>query len=106
MFFSIITSVLTASEELRVNFPSGEYIGASDKGTADSPEDMRIEDQAKGKDSEATINLKDIESGDSDSFVKEIDKFSTSEKADIVESKSEKELIRQGNVNETPGASD
>ena len=102
MFFSIITSVLTASEELRVNFPSGKYIGASDKGTADSPEDMRIEGQAKDGDLDARINLKDIENGDSDSVVKS----SVSERtADAIEKKSEKEIIQHENVNETSGVS-
>lgn len=62
MFFSIITSVLTASEELRVNFPSGKYLGASDKSTADSPESMREEGQDKTEDPDARINIEDIES--------------------------------------------
>ena len=101
MFFSIITSVLTASEELRVNFPSGKYIGASDKGTADSPEDMRIEGQAKDGDLDARINLKDIENGDSDSVVKKIERT-----ADTIEKKSEKEIVQHGNIKETSGVID
>ena len=63
MFFSIITSVLTASEELRVNFPSGKYLGASDKSAADSPESMREEGQEKTECPDARINVDDIESG-------------------------------------------
>lgn len=107
MFFSIITSVLTASEELRVNFPSGKYIGASEKGTADSPEDMHIEGQAKDGDLDARINLKDIKNGDSDSVIKKCDKSSISERtADAIEKKSEKEIIQHGNVNETSAVSD
>ena len=107
MFFSIITSVLTASEELRVNFPSGKYIGASDKGTADSPEDMRIEGQAKDGDLDARINLKDIENGDSDSVVKKINKFNVSERtADTIKKKSEKEIVQHGNIKETSGVFD
>ena len=63
MFFSIITSVLTASEELRVNFPSGKYLGASDKSAADSPESMREEGQEKTECPDSRINVDDIESG-------------------------------------------
>ncbi|XP_068706834.1 two pore potassium channel protein sup-9-like [Montipora foliosa] len=55
MFFSIITSVLTASEELRVNFPSGSYIGDSNKGTADAPDSMRTEDTLTAEDPDAKI---------------------------------------------------
>ena len=62
MFFSIITSVLTASEELRVNFPSSKSSGASDS-TADSSEGMREEGQDKPEDPDARINVDDIESG-------------------------------------------
>ncbi|XP_020617860.1 potassium channel subfamily K member 15-like [Orbicella faveolata] len=63
MFFSIITSVLTASEELRVNFPSSKYLGASDKHTADSPEGMREEKRNATEGPEARINVEDVESG-------------------------------------------
>ena len=65
MFFSIITSVLTASEELRVNFPSSKYLGASDKNTADSPEGMR-ETMNETEDPEAKINVEDVEKGSVD----------------------------------------
>lgn len=68
MFFSIITSVLTASEELRVNFPSTKYLGASDKRTADSPESMREENQNDTEGPDARINVEDIES-ESDNIV-------------------------------------
>lgn len=63
MFFSIITSVLTASEELRVNFPSSKYLGASDKRTADSPEGMREEERNETEGPDARITVADIESG-------------------------------------------
>ena len=63
MFFSIITSVLTASEELRVNFPSTKYLGASEKRAADSPESMREEKRNETEGPDARINLEDIESG-------------------------------------------
>lgn len=53
MFFSIITSVLTASEELRVNFPSTKYLGASDKRTADTPESTREEERNETEDIES-----------------------------------------------------
>ncbi|XP_067046199.1 potassium channel subfamily K member 3-like [Acropora muricata] len=56
MFFSIITSVLTASEDLRVNFPSGKYLGASNNGSADT-DDMRIEDQTSAEDLSAKVTV-------------------------------------------------
>ena len=58
MFFSIITSVLTASEELRVNFPSSKYLGAS-------PEGMR-ETMNETEDPEAKINVEDVGRGSVD----------------------------------------
>lgn len=66
MFFSIITSVLTASEELRVNFPSTKYLGASDKRTADTPESTREEERNETEGPDARINVEDIESGSVD----------------------------------------
>ena len=63
MFFSIITSVLTASEELRVNFPSTRYLGASDKGTADSPESIHEEERNETEGPDARINAEDVETG-------------------------------------------
>ena len=65
MFFSIITSVLTASEELRVNFPSSKSSGSSDS-PADSSEGMREEGQDKPEDPNARITVDDLESGRSD----------------------------------------
>ena len=56
MFFSIITSVLTASEDLRVNFPSGKYLGASNNGLGDT-DDMRTEDQTSAEDLGAKVTV-------------------------------------------------
>lgn len=61
MFFSIITSVLTASEELRVNFPSEKYIGASNNGSADTTGDMRTEDQTTAEDLDAKVTVESQE---------------------------------------------
>ena len=57
MFFSIITSVLTASEDLRVNFPSGKYLGASNNGSPDTTDDMRTEDQNNVEDLDAKLTV-------------------------------------------------
>ena len=97
MFFSIITSVLTASEELRVNFPSGKYLGALDKSTADSPESMRKggQVQAKTEDPDAGVNFEDIESG-VDRVGEKIDekKSSILNKPENVTGESEKEELQ------------
>ena len=66
MFFSIITSVLTASEELRVNFPSTKYLGASDERTADSPVGMHEEKRNETECPDARVNVEDIERGSVD----------------------------------------
>ena len=65
MFFSIITSVLTASEDLRVNFPSGKYLGASNNGSADT-DDMRTENQTSAEDlgAKVTVNREEVEYDD------------------------------------------
>ena len=65
MFFSIITSVLTASEDLRVNFPSGKYLGASNNGSADT-DDMRTENQTSAEDfgAKVTVNREEAEYDD------------------------------------------
>ena len=52
MFFSIITSVLTASEELRVNFPAGKHLDDLGKKSEKSPESGEIEVQERLKDQE------------------------------------------------------
>ena len=96
MFFSIITSVLTASEELRVNFPSGKYLGALDKSTADS-ESMRKggQVQAKTEDPDAGVNFEDIESG-VDRVGEKIDEKNSSilNKPENVTGESEKEELQ------------
>lgn len=87
MFFSIITSVLTASEELRVNFPSTKYLGASDKRTADSPESMREENPNDTEGPDARINVEDIES-ESDNIDKSShDTISSSQGEKLVDQK-------------------
>lgn len=87
MFFSIITSVLTASEELRVNFPSTKYLGASDKRTADSPESMCEENPNDTEGPDARINVEDIES-ESDNIDKSShDTISSSQGEKLVDQK-------------------
>lgn len=87
MFFSIITSVLTASEELRVNFPSTKYLGASDKRTADSPESMCEENPNDTEGPDARINVEDIES-ESDNIDKSShDPISSSQGEKLVDQK-------------------
>lgn len=112
MFFSIITSVLTASEELRVNFPSGKYLGASDKATADSPESLRSEAQVKTEDPDARINVEDIERGNVDRATETIGdegRSSILEKVEIDDSEDSedtKEVMQNGNEKQSSGASD
>ena len=57
MFFSIITSVLTASEELRVNFPSTKYLGGN------SPETIHGDGRGANQDTPENNAVKDIERG-------------------------------------------
>ena len=63
MFFSIITSVLTASEELRVNFPAGKHLDDLGKKSEKSLESGKIEVQEKLKDQEEKRIMNDVESG-------------------------------------------
>ena len=63
MFFSIITSVLTASEELRVNFPAGKHLNDLEKKSEKSLESGEIEVQEKLKDQEEKRIMNDVESG-------------------------------------------
>ena len=63
MFFSIITSVLTASEELRVNFPAGKHLDDLGKKSEKSLESGEIEVQEKLKDQEEKRIMNDVESG-------------------------------------------
>ncbi|CAH3023940.1 unnamed protein product [Porites evermanni] len=63
MFFSIITSVLTASEELRVNFPSGKCLDSTEKGSGDLQGDMRSEEKTKTEDPGGRIDIEDIKNG-------------------------------------------
>ena len=63
MFFSIITSVLTASEELRVNFPARKHLDNLGKKSEKSPESGEIEVQERLKDQEEKRIMNDVESG-------------------------------------------
>ena len=109
MFFSIITSVLTASEELRVNFPSTKYLGASDKRTADSPEGMCEEKRNETEGPDARINLEDIESGGIDIAGGTVNEDKSSQ-ATISSSQEEtladqKEIIQNAEGNPESGSS-
>lgn len=107
MFFSIITSVLTASEELRVNFPAGKYLGASDTSTADSSEGMREDGQDRNEDPDARINVEDIESGRVDMAGETIndDKSSEATISSLQDSKNidEEKLMENAEGNQESG---
>ncbi|PFX12939.1 two pore potassium channel protein sup-9-like isoform X1 [Stylophora pistillata] len=66
MFFSIITSVLTASEELRVNFPAEKDLDALRKKSENSLGSGEIEGQDKVKSREEKRIQNDVESGNID----------------------------------------
>lgn len=109
MFFSIITSVLTASEELRVNFPSTKYLGASDERTANSPEGMREEKRNETEGPDARINVEDIESGSVDTAGGTVNEDKSSQ-ATIYSAQEEKlvdqnEIIQNVEGNQVSGSS-
>ena len=109
MFFSIITSVLTASEELRVNFPSTKYLGASDERTANSPEGMREEKRNETEGPDARINVEDMESGSVDTAGGTVNEDKSSQ-ATICSAQEEKlvdqnEIIQNVEGNQVSGSS-
>ena len=110
MFFSIITSVLTASEELRVNFPSGKYLNSLNKSTEESPENTRMgdEEQDKTKDPDERRNVDDVESGNIDTASETIDDDKTSQAMDnsvtVSKNVDEEEPIQNGKEKEDLGA--
>lgn len=101
MFFSIITSVLTASEELRVNFPSGKYLGVSEKGSADSLEKAHKGNQLDSEDPDGRVTAEDIETGNAVLGDGTIHKPYILEKTELVEKERGKE---QMHVSQETGA--
>lgn len=103
MFFSIITSVLTASEELRVNFPSGKCLDSTEKGSADLQGDMRSEEKAKTEDPGGRIDIEDIKTG-SDEASKEESSISNKLVNDSKERVNEQ--VQKDGVHQEPGTND
>lgn len=103
MFFSIITSVLTASEELRVNFPSGKCLDSTEKGSADLQGDMRSEEKGKTEDPGGGIDIRDIKN-ESDEASKEESIISIKLVNDSEESVNEQ--VQKDDVHQEPGTND